>query len=219
MKNFSIFGERCSGTHFVKFAILRNFHIDFSQANTHFFGFDNDSDFENKLDDTFYICLVRHPIDWIDSFFKRAHHVPEHNFMSIDNFLKNEFYSIYEVGEKINQELMEDRHLITKERYKNIFELRKTKLDYFLNVIPTKAKHFIFLRYEDLRDNYQETLDVIAQKFNLIKKYDNYVEIVKYKGTYDALYFKKPILLSNDDKEYIKQNVDVEQEKKFGYLL
>jgi len=219
MDNFSIFGERCSGTHFVKFAIMQNFHIENTDVNKHFFGINNDSDFENKIHNTLYICVVRHPIDWIDSFFKRHHHVPPENLESIDAFLSNNFYSIHEVGENINKEIIEDRHLITKERYKNIFELRKTKMDYFLNIIPTKAKHFMILRYEDLRDKYEETLDKIANEFNLVKKHDKYIQITKYKGTYTAEYYKKPILLSEDIQEYIKQNIDVHQEKQLGYLL
>ena len=114
---------------------------------------------------------------------------------------------------------MEDRNLRTRERYKNIFELRKTKIDYFLNIIPTKTKYFMILRYEDLRDNYTETLDKISEKFNLVKKNNEYVKIINYKGTYSDMYSKKPILLSEDTQEYVKQNIDIEQENKLGYLL
>jgi thioredoxin-related protein len=77
----------------------------------------------------------------------------------------------------------------------------------------------MILRYEDLRDKYEETLDKIANEFNLVKKHDKYIQITKYKGTYTAEYYKKPILLSEDIQEYIKQNIDLHQEKQLGYLL
>ena len=65
----------------------------------------------------------------------------------------------------------------------------------------------------------EETLDKIANKFNLVRKHNEYVKIIKYKGTYSDEYYKKPILLSEDIQEYIKQNIDVYQEKQLGYLL
>ena len=37
----------------------------------------------------------------------------------------------------------------------------------------------MFLRYEDLRDNYEETLDTIMKKFNLHRASDSIVKITK----------------------------------------
>jgi len=54
---------------------------------------------------------------------------------------------------------MEDRNIFTKERYKNIFELRYTKLKYMTEVLPQKVKHCIFIRYEDLLDDFENTIE------------------------------------------------------------
>jgi hypothetical protein len=221
MKYFSILGERCSGTHFVEYALINNFNITYRrlQKEKHFFGH-GDEVFKNKdADDTLFIYVIRHPIDWIDSFFKRLHHVPPENKRNIYNFINNEFYSIYEEGPEINSEIMEDRNIITNERYKNIFELRKIKNDYITNVFSQKVKNFIVVKYEDLRDDYENTLDIIMNNFDLEKTQPEYEKILNYKGTYTALYYKKPILIPEDVIEKIKKSVDIEQENSFGYII
>ena len=74
------------------------------------------------------------------------------------------------------EEIMEDRNMITQERYKNIFELRKVKIDYFLHTMKQKAKHFLLLRYEDLRDDYENTLHSIKTQFTTPDYLTVYVE-------------------------------------------
>jgi translation initiation factor 2 gamma subunit (eIF-2gamma) len=84
-----------------------------------------------------------------------------------------------------------------------------------MNELPKKAKHVFLLRYEQIRDSYDETMKIIQNKFNLIKNENHlssYKQIPNYKGTYTALYSKKPILLSEEIQEYIRNHVDKEQE-------
>jgi len=221
MKYFSILGERCSGTTFVEYAILRNFKLECKKiCGKHFFGHNMDLIFnEQDSNETLYIYVVRNPIDWIDSFFKRLHHVPRENKKNIFSFMNNEFYSIYEQGPEIQKEIMTDRNINTKERYKDIFELRKVKNDYMLNTFSKKVQHFLILKYEDLRDNYEETLDSVKCLFELEKWKNEYEKIANYKGTYTALYEKKPILLSNEIIQQIKERVDTDQEKRIGYTF
>jgi hypothetical protein len=214
-----VLGERCSGTHFVVSAISQNFTITYTNKSflsKHFFGHKSVVYSDDDIQNTLFICVVRDPVDWIDSFFKRTHHVPPKNKLTIESFVQNEWYSIYETMTKSGgikgEEIMEDRNMITQERYKNIFELRKVKIDYFLHTMKQKAKHFLLLRYEDLRDDYENTLHSIKTQFNLVQSCNPFKRIDKYKGTYTELYSKKPILLTAEIQEYIKQNVDAEQE-------
>jgi hypothetical protein len=76
----------------------------------------------------------------------------------IDAFLNNEWYSIHEEGEEKGSEMMDDRNIYTGERYKNIFEMRSTKYKYLLTDMKTKVKHYYFIRYEDLLNDYQKCL-------------------------------------------------------------
>lgn len=220
IKYFTILGERNSGTHFLQYAMLWNFRFEkYIKGSKHFFGFDEYEFSEVPQDELLYICIVRDPIEWIDSYFKRLHFAPKENRQSIMHFLTNTFYSIHDDKERYGQEIMEDRHLVTRDRYKNIFEMRKVKYDYLLDELPKKVQHYYFLRYEDLRDDYENTLDKIYTQFELTRLNTKYIKIEKIKGTYTAKYEKKPILLNENIKEYIRKNVDLEQENRMGYLL
>jgi hypothetical protein len=215
-------GERNSGTHFLQYAILFNYDIKYSQHTRHFFGHNDEIDYpQESIDNMIYFCIVREPIEWIDSLFKRLHHIPPENKKNIESFLNNEWYSIYEKEGFQGKEIMEDRNMFTRERYKNIFEMRKTKNDYLIHHVKPKVKHFYFVRYEDLLHDYDNTLNKIGSKFRLKRsngKSGPFVPVPKYKGTYHALYAKKPILLSDETQQYIKSKLDKEQENKIGYL-
>jgi hypothetical protein len=141
--------------------------------------------------------------------------MPIQNTSSIDSFLNNEFCSY--VGLK---EIKDDRNLITKQRYKNIFEMRKIKCDYLLNKLPSKVKNHIFIRYEDLRDHFNTTLNTISSTFNLEKTSKNYHKITNYKGkSFGGKFKQKPLKLDEKTIDYIKDHLDLNQEKKMGYDL
>jgi hypothetical protein len=236
---FTIFGERCSGTHFLQHSILSNFHIQYIKGEKHFFGNKEFRDalditqspneltlFEQKMcefdsidtEELLVFAIVRDPVEWLDSFYKRGHHVPPENRHSYERFVSCEFYSMYDDGPKKNQEIMEDRHWKTKERYRNIFELRYWKNRYMLEEMPKKYVHFYLIKYEHLRDNYEETLEHIRKRFGLRRKTDTYNRIIKYKGTYNALYEKKPILLTDAQQRDIWSNINIKQENTLGYF-
>ena len=97
IQNFTILGERCSGTNFLKETINKNFNINFTgeYGSKHFFCHNNYSD-RNKTDNTLFIGIIRNPIYWLNSFSKELHHIPEINRHSLTNFLFNEFYSVHD---------------------------------------------------------------------------------------------------------------------------
>ncbi len=119
--------------------------------------------------------------------------------MSPNAFLLNEHYSTIDNYSPIEE--LNDRHIITKERYKNIFELRKIKNDYLLYFMPIYVKNYVFIKYEDLNQNYDIILSYIQKKFNL-KCFQNnsplnFSKIIKYKGLSEQSdYKKKPITLN-----------------------
>jgi hypothetical protein len=217
IKYFTIFGERCSGTTFLMNAIQTNFNLIFTAEYTwkHFFGhydFSTLSDVNNN--ETLFIGIIREPIEWINSFFLKKHHIPFENKKDINSFLFNTFYSIRDD----NSEILEDRHIITKKRYKNIFELRKIKNNYLIHEMKNKVKNYILIRYEDLRDMYITVLDFLHTKFNLIKKFNKYITIDSYKGIKNYPFIKKHVTLKPDIIKLIKNNIDIEQENTIGYL-
>ena len=107
-----------------------------------------------------FICIIRDPFTWVNSFYKNQHHLPKDTYNCIDEFINKTIYSIHNDGQN---EVMEDRNIFTKERYKNIFELRYTKLKYMTEVLPQKVKHCIFICYEDLLDDFENTMNKLKK--------------------------------------------------------
>jgi nicotinamide riboside kinase len=235
IKKFSILGERCSGTNFLEEAITNNFNIQYTSeyGNKHFFCY---HDYSKKTDETLFIGIVRNPIYWINSFSKELHHVPEVNRKNLHDFLFNEFYSVINENDnsdinnififnnkyythkyKINEK---DLNYITDNKYKNIFEMRKVKNNYLTEVMPKKVKHYIFINYEDLLYNYNETLDIIKNNFYLIPKNDFYLKIKKYKKSerYNFV-LQRQITIPFHTIKLIWNNLDKAQENNLGYIM
>ena len=182
LKRYTIYGERCSGTNYLENIININFdvNITFEYGWKHFFGFQDNV--LKKSDDTLFICIVRNLPDWINSFYRQKYHLPlkyKKNMSEeekIDEFLNKEFWSFNDNDENrdTTKELMEDRNIYTGERYKNIFELRHTKIKWMLEDLPNKVKNYIFIRYEDLINDFDKTLLKIKDKGLEVKKNINF---------------------------------------------
>jgi hypothetical protein len=235
---FTILGERCSGTNFLEQAISKNFNLTYTHeyGSKHFFCF-NDYSCKNN-DDILFIGIIRNPIYWINSFSKELHHVPEINRKNIINFLFNKFYSINDeidipTGIQNGMIFFNNRRMfvqkydinkldlnyITNDKYNNIFELRKLKNDYLMNLMPTKVKNYILINYEDLLYNYDYMINKISLKFNLIQKNENIIKITNYKKSEKYKFVKqREITLHPQIIEIIWNNLDKEQEEKLGYI-
>ena len=235
IKKIIIYGERCSGTNFLENVILENFNVEISweQGSKHFFCFNVYS--KRNFDDTLYIGIIRDPIYWINSFSKELHHIPEINRQNLKNFLFNKFYSVndeIELAPKLQTILFnnkprkiyrystmkEDLNYVTNKVYKNIFELRKLKNEYLMNIMPTKVKNYTLIKYENLLTNYEETLELIKNKFNLIQKYPTFKKIKNYKksDTYNFVQ-QRQITLTPFVIDIIWKNLDINQELSLGY--
>lgn len=162
ISKYTIYGERCSGTNYLEDLMTKNFDIEltWSYGWKHFFGF---ADLSNSQD-TLFICIVRDIHTWLNSFYEIPYHwkyIRKNNDNKKDSFLNHTFYSIHE---RTRKEIMEDRHIHTGERYKNIFELRHTKIKYMIEELPLKVENYIFIRYEDLLMDFEKTMLKIKSK-------------------------------------------------------
>lgn len=219
IKNFTIYGERCSGTNFLEaiFTGESYFHknkkpafdlpLTWDFGHKHFFGF-NDEDIVNNGDDTLFIGIVRNPYDWITSLFRNKHHIPQVNF-SPKNFLFGEWYSIEHNIESDNflEEYMKDRNLLTGVRYKNIFQLRKNKLEYLYSTMPNLAKNYMLIRYEDLCDNSEKIINAISDRFNLPIFNKRFIETQ----------IKQPSNVLSEYEDQITHSLDWNTENLLGY--
>lgn len=204
IKKYTIYGERCSGTNYLQNLIDLNFNVELTWKYgwKHFFGFDEDK--YKDSDDTLFICIVRNPVDWINSLYREKHHLPECLKSDIDKFLNNEFYSIHgnKIGNKINHsEIMEDRNIYTQSRYRNIFELRHTKLKYLIEDLPKKVKHCVFIKYEDLVNDFTNVMEILKNKGLDIKTNIEFpINTNNYKNNENVK------MHNNDKKKYIQND-------------
>ena len=218
-----IFGERCSGTNYLTNLIKENFKVQIIEdkniyGQKHFFGFHN---LENS-DNTLFICIIRDYHSWLNSLWKEKWHISQKQRQSISHFLNVQHWSYYDKKEysilKYGKEIMEDRNIYTKERYKNIFELRYMKIKWMQETLPTLVKHSILIRYEDLLYHFKNTMDKIYKKgLPLLSP-----------STFPKNYFlyktsSKPFI--KEDKNIIKRKEIIQHpsfqldiEKKLGYL-
>lgn len=213
MTHFTILGERCSGTTFLQLAIQKNFDlkVTWKYGWKHFFGFTSYGNSANCL----FISIIRHPLDWINSFYNTPHHLCSKFRGNPNAFLNDPIFSVYDSGYgKQGRDMENDYHIFKKRRYHNIFELRKVKALFQFETIPKRVKNHIFIRYEDLRDNYHETLTKIANDFNLTPKHENFVEIKTYKTSNEPFpkLSKKRFKLID-----ILEKIDKPTELKIGY--
>jgi hypothetical protein len=218
IKNYTIYGERASGTSFLEEAINYNFNIELTWdfGWKHFFGHDQ----LINTNETLFIGIVRDPHEWLNSLYKKPWHLEY--YTDIYGFLNDEFFSINNentkwqhleenvkgVTKKLNSEIIEDRNIKTGNRYKNIFECREVKLDYLCNTMPSLVDNYILIKYEDLRDDYINTLKNIENKFKIKRKHHNIAKIEYYK--------------KNKSKKFIKSNnvhyIDIDFIRRHGYF-
>jgi hypothetical protein len=206
IEKFSLYGERHSGTNFLEQTIKQTFEIDstFFFGHKHWMGFANPSKILYNRQILFF-GIIRHPYDWISGFFNMPHHVPKHNKHNFQNFLLNEWYSV----DKYQKEILNDRNFNTQPnpiRYKNIFDLRENKLLFLSETMPIIAKNYVLVNYEFLVKHHDKFIELISNRFNLIKKNHPPKPITKHKYVLDSTV-----------KDIIDKNINWDLESTFGY--
>jgi hypothetical protein len=86
-----------------------------------------------------------------------------------------------------------------------------------MNVVRTKVKNYVLIRYEDLLNNYDNTLDQIKNEFNLVKTHEEYEKIVNHTNGSGLFTGERTIDFSRDIINDIWSRLDVAQEKLLGY--
>jgi hypothetical protein len=222
MREYTILGERCSGTNFLETIIHDNFKLKLNWGSTHkhFFGYNGYDIHVRNNPDKIYIGIVRNPVDWLMSFFKKPHHQHLSRQVDINTFLLSEFYSCVDNTVVNPIEQMHDRNFKNNNlRYKNVFEMRSVKCNYLVHEFREIAKLYTFIRYEDLKNHTAETLSNIQHKFQLEPIRDEYYIESKY-CTPDGTISESIIDIydiPNKVKNIIKENLDYEIEIEMGY--
>ena len=212
VNSFTIIGERCSGTYFLQHAIEKNFHlpVTWKYGWKHWFG--DHCDYSNS-DDTLFLVMYRHPLNWMNSLFRDQHHL-EKKMRQKNNFLNEPVINIDWTRE--NVEIDNTRNLKTGNIYKNIFELRSVKLKYLLDDFPKRVKNVEIFSLESFQKNYKKILLKLQKKYKLKRKHST-IQTIDYHLVGGQV--RKPTVASTFTIEDIKAYLDLETEKKAGYLI
>jgi hypothetical protein len=199
----TIYGERCSGTNYLEELLNLNFDVQlvWDYGQKHFFGFNE----LNNTDDVLFIGIIRNLYDWINSFYYSPHHLPEH-LRNKKSFLNDEIYSL----DNKNEEEMKDRNIETKERYKNIFELRHVKNKFLIDTMPTLVKNYVLITHDDLLNNFNVTMNYLTKYLTPKTKIPQ--NIYYFKKEKNTTYIKKE--RNNIDKSIILKKANLYYEKK-----
>ena len=199
LKKVTIYGERCSGTNYLEQLLIHNFEVEivWSYGWKHFFGF---HDLINtNTDDVLFIGIVRNLTDWINSLYREKHHLPVSITQSHDAFLNNEIYSVNADG----SEMMNDRNIFTKERYKNIFELRHVKNQFLVENMPLLVKNYLLITHDSLMNDFVNVMNRIRNcNLQVKSKIVNNIEF-----PCNVMYYK-----SEKKKRFIKKNNQIPKE-------
>ncbi|EPX80392.1 hypothetical protein [Salipiger mucosus] len=136
---YQVFGERCSGTNFVKRLIGRNTALTPIEDLGWKHGFPHMTAIP---EDCLVVCVVRHAGDWARSVHAKPWHCPPAmQRLPFPEFIRAEwatvadrpryFPQVAQLGGK-RQPLQHDRHPITGRPFPNLFALRRAKLEALL---------------------------------------------------------------------------------------
>jgi len=214
-KNYTIFGERHSGTNLLEkvmrsYGLPLTYNIGAGGEPAHFkhwFGHDMDVIRNNK--DTLFIGIVRNPYDWIMAMFKKPYHVKKEITKDFESFITKEWSSWHDNFPRGHEyywkEILRDRNPISGERYENIFQLRAVKNKYLSN-LHKLTNNCIRVRYEDLTDDFDTFFSKPMESFGF-NKLDK-PDYIHKKDNYPMEY---------DQVKLINDGVIWETEAPFGY--
>lgn len=211
--NFTIYGERHSGTKFLQKLIHKNFNlpITWDYGWKHFFGHYTQNIISNGQN-TLFIGIVRDPYNWIMAMHKKAYHVPSDISKNLHSLLFSEWRSVNKFGhEKIDYYgKYEDRNYTSGERYKNIFDLRYNKNIYLHQLMPTLNQNYILVTYNNLINNPYEIIKNIYLTYNLSENFNFFTIKPHPFHNYS---------IDKDIRDIINNNIIWDIENKIGFYV
>lgn len=216
INKFTIFGERNSGTKYIKKMLKQMLYLDYTKE----YGFkhwyikdliprgeiNTTTDYEavkslNDSDDTLFIVIVRNPYDWVGSMYRRPYHMKHVNKNSIYDFITSKYISYGKrprsKREKLKKSLWcentNHKYPFFIEEADNLIALRNLKNDHFNN-LKYKVKNYFLITQETLKNDLE----------NMIIKFD-----LQYRFL-DLPNYREPNQYPLDEKtiQFINENLD-----------
>jgi hypothetical protein len=217
MKNYTIFGERNSGTGYLAKVLNENLNLEFTKdyGYKHWFLRDfhprgrsnstTDNECIKNLDDssdTLFIFTVRNPEAWVASMYHKPHHIKKPSRPNLLHFISNKYIAAedkappdHSKGSKTPWFIDEQTNDYFIEEADNLINLRNLKNKHFYKLKDT-VKYFHIIRQEELKKDLEK----------MVKKYDL---ILKNKKLMLSDYRKPTSYAIGDDvSNYIKTNIN-----------
>lgn len=200
IKNFTIIGERHSGTNWLEKTIKLRFGIPITweYGFKHWIKFPEYKNINNK--NTLFFCINRNIYNWINSFYLEPHHITGELRDSLINFISMPWA-------KRNIEL----NYINNKPYKNIFDLRKSKIEYCYYFLPFFVDNTIYIKYEDLQHNMKNLIDFLSYTYKMNVVNQNKASFLQEKSR------RRKFVLSDHTVGYINDHAYWKYEKLLGY--
>jgi hypothetical protein len=169
---FTIFGERCSGTNHLQHVMEKNFDLPLvwefgwkhffcaekgkQRGQLHEYG----SGWENGSDkNTLFLCIVRNPTAWVNSLYRIPWHLTgltqKHRDQSSPVRI-NEFLT-----KAIEFEGRPEIHGPSGMQYSSVMRMRSEKIHYMLYNVAKKVNHCIMIRHEDMLSDFSGQMNRI----------------------------------------------------------
>ena len=224
---FQVFGERSSGTNFIKRLIGRNTPL----APTEDLGWKHALPHMTAIPaDLAIVCVLRHAGDWARSMHAKPWHCPpEMQRLGFSDFLRAEWATIADRARYfpqvkalggVGEALQLDRDPLTGLPYANLFALRRAKLQGLLSFF-NRGCSVIFCRLEAVQGAPQSFLSALETQLSLPPAPQGYRPVVKRLGSRFLPAVEprpaSPAQLSEDDLTFLRCQLDLGQEADLGY--
>jgi hypothetical protein len=226
-RRYQVFGERSSGTNFVKRLIGRNSPMRPMEDLGWKHGFPHMTAIPEHVA---VICAVRDARSWALSMHAKPWHCPPAmQALPFSDFIRAEwatvadrkryFPQVAELGGE-GMALQHDRHPLTGRPFDNLFHLRQAKLAGLLGFYH-RGCTLVFVRMEAVQADQQGFLHDLHKSLGVSVPEQEFQPVLKRLGSKFLASVdprpETPKALSPQDLEFLRQNIDAQQEALLGY--
>lgn len=238
-----VFGERNSGTNYVRKLIKENIsELDILGGNKGFGWKHGDlgkpwcfyknpstkfchdiKDYKNESDEALFVVVYRNPFIWLRSMHKQPHHAPTVYKKPFSEFLECKWESYYGwEGVDLSNNEKERLKIVKKdnlfEEFDNVIDLRNKKTRLF-EEFKYRVKNVVYVNYELVASNPSKFLSKITTVYGLDGNKGGYKNISEDKFGFGDYKPKKYPLYSQSDMKVVLKYLDKIQEKSIGYTI
>lgn len=226
--HFQVFGERCSGTHYVEELMRTNLGPEPTVAYGWAHGFPTAP---LIADSALAVVVVRDPVSWLEEVHNRPFELsrPFLN-MPISTFLRSEWTaSANNATGRWSKFANADDHVPTHGRlqydlnpstglpFANPMRLRTAKLRGQFTYL-NRAQHAVICRYEDVRDDPEGFLDAMSNHFAVPRRHVFTPADPSHDTIAGPRQKHQDTTLSEEDRAFVLSELDLTLERRLGYL-